>query len=42
MCVFAAFSVMYMKQKLTADFFYAGLCLVGAAYFMFRRVLPGH
>jgi len=42
MCVFAAFSVLYMKQKLTADFFYAGLCLVGAAYFMFRQLIPGH
>jgi uncharacterized protein (DUF486 family) len=42
MCVFAAFSVMYMKQKLTTDFFYAGLCLVGAAYFMFRHLIPGH
>lgn len=42
MCVFAAFSVMYMKQKFTADFAYAGLCLVGAAYFMFRNIMPGH
>jgi len=40
MAVFAVFSVMYMKQKLTVDFFYAGLCLVGAAYFMFRQMLP--
>jgi uncharacterized protein (DUF486 family) len=42
MCVFAVFSVMYMKQKLTADFFYAGLCLVGAAYFMFRQIASSH
>jgi len=40
MCVFAGFSVLYMRQKLTADFFYATLCLVGAAYFMFRRFAP--
>lgn len=41
MCVFAAFSVFYMRQKLNADFIYAGLCLVAAAYFMFRRVVAG-
>jgi uncharacterized protein (DUF486 family) len=36
MCVFALFSVLYMKQGLKLDFLWAGLCLVGAAYFMFR------
>jgi uncharacterized protein len=41
-CVFAVFSVMYMKEKLTTDFLYAGLCLVGAAYFMFRNVAAAH
>lgn len=40
MCVFAGFSVMYMKQKLNADFLYAGLCLIAAAYFMFRQITP--
>jgi uncharacterized protein (DUF486 family) len=25
-----------MREKLTLDFLWAGLCLVGAAYFMFR------
>jgi uncharacterized protein (DUF486 family) len=38
MCVFAAFAVLYMKQRLSMDFMYAGLCLVGAAYFMFRHL----
>jgi uncharacterized protein (DUF486 family) len=38
MCVFAAFAVIYMKVNLTIDFLYAGLCLVGAAYFIFRNV----
>jgi uncharacterized protein len=37
MCVFAAFAVIYMRQKLTVDYLYAGLCMVGAAYFMFRN-----
>ncbi len=38
MGVFAVFSVLYMKERLTSDFLWAGLCLVGAAYFMFRHV----
>jgi len=38
MCVFAAFSVYYMRERLTLDFLWAGLCLVGAAFFMFRGV----
>ena len=42
MCVFAAFAVVYMKQKLSMDFMYAGVCLVGAAYFMFRHFVPMH
>ena len=37
MCVFAAFSMLYMKEKITLDYLWAGFCLVGAAYFMFRR-----
>ena len=36
MLVFAAFSVLYMKQGLKLDFLWAGLCLVGAVYFIFR------
>jgi uncharacterized protein (DUF486 family) len=40
MVVFAGFAVMYMKQPLKLDFFGAGLCLVGVAYFMFRNGLP--
>ena len=37
MIVFAFFSVFYMKEKLTLDFLFAGLCLVGAVFFMFRH-----
>ncbi len=36
MCVFAAFSVFYMRQQLKLDYLWACLCLAGAAYFMFR------
>ena len=34
--VFAPFAYFYMRQPLKLDFLWAGLCLVGAAYFMFR------
>jgi uncharacterized protein (DUF486 family) len=34
--VFVPFAVLYMKQPLRLDFLWAGLCLVGAVYFMFR------
>jgi uncharacterized protein len=36
MIVFAAFCTIYMKQKLSLDFLWAGLCLAAAAFFMFR------
>jgi uncharacterized protein (DUF486 family) len=36
MVVFMAFSVLYMKKPLSTDLVYASLCLVGAAYFVFR------
>lgn len=39
MVVFAGFCVFYMRQRLTMDFVWAGLCLVAAAYFMFRGVI---
>ena len=34
--VFAPFAVLYMRQPLKLDFLWAGLCMVGAVYFMFR------
>src|SRR6187401_3029595 len=34
--VFVPFAVFYMRQPLKLDFLWAGLCLVGAVYFMFR------
>lgn len=36
-CVFAAFATFYMKEKPTLDYLWAGLCLIAAAYFMFRN-----
>ena len=34
--VFAPFAVVYMKEPLKLDYLWAGLCLLGAVYFMFR------
>lgn len=34
--VFIPFAVFYMQQPLKLDYLWAGLCLVGAAYFIFR------
>jgi len=34
--VFVPFAVFYMKEPFRLDFVWAGLCLVGAVYFMFR------
>ena len=34
--VFLPFSVFYLKESLKLDYLWAGLCLVGAVYFMFR------
>jgi hypothetical protein len=34
--VFVGFSYLYMKQPLKLDFLYAGACLCGAVYFIFR------
>ena len=36
LAVFVPFAVLYMKQPVRLDFLWAGLCLVGAAYFVFR------
>ncbi len=38
MLVFAGFSVMYLRERLTLDFVWAGMCLAGAAFFMFRNL----
>jgi len=34
--VFVPFAVFYLKEPLKLDYLWAGLCLVGAVYFMFR------
>jgi len=37
LAVFVPFSLFYMKQPLRLDLLWAGLCLVGAVYFIFRK-----
>ena len=37
--VFVPFSVMFLKEPLKLDYLWAGLCLLGAVYFMFRSKL---
>ena len=39
--VFVAFARWYMKNSLGLDFLWAGLCMLGAVYFAFRRSLGG-
>ena len=36
LAVFVPFLIFYMKQPLRLDFVWAGLCMAGAVYFMFR------
>jgi uncharacterized protein (DUF486 family) len=35
--VFVPFSLFYMKEPLRLNFLWAGMCLCGAVFFMFRR-----
>ena len=37
--VFVPFSVYYLREKLTLDYLWAGLCLLGAVFLMFRAKL---
>jgi len=39
--VFVPFSLFYMKEKLTWDFLWAGFCLMGAVFFIFRSKIFG-
>lgn len=39
--VFVPFALYYMKQPLKWDYLWAGLCMVGAVYFVFRSGFKG-
>lgn len=34
--VFIPFAVLYMRQPFKVDYLYAGVCILGAVYFIFR------
>ncbi|RYF84220.1 MAG: hypothetical protein EOO29_00335 [Comamonadaceae bacterium] len=36
LCVFVPFAMFFLKQPFRLDYVWAGLCLVGAVYFVFR------
>jgi len=36
LAVFAPFAVLYMREPLSWNYLWAGLCLIGAVYFIFR------
>ena len=35
--VFVPFALLYLKEPFKMDYVYAGLCMLGAVYFMFRH-----
>jgi len=39
--VFVPFSIFYLKEKVSLDYLWAGLCILGALFFLFRRKLFG-
>jgi uncharacterized protein (DUF486 family) len=36
LAVFVPFAVFYMKQEMRTDYIWAGLCIMGAVFFIFR------
>ena len=38
--VFVPFSFLYLKEPLKLDYLWAGLCMMGAVFFIFRGRLP--
>lgn len=37
--IFVPFSILYMKEEFRLDFVWAGLCLLGAVFFIFRQTI---
>jgi hypothetical protein len=37
--VFVPFSLLYLKEKISLDYLWAGVCLLGAVFFLFREKL---
>jgi uncharacterized protein (DUF486 family) len=39
--IFVPFSIFYMKDKISWDYLWAMLCVLGAVFFIFRKKLTG-
>jgi uncharacterized protein (DUF486 family) len=39
--IFVPFSVLFMKEDIRLDFLWAGLCILGAVFFIFRQKILG-
>lgn len=39
--IFVPFSVLFMKEEMRLDFLWAGLCILGAVFFIFRQKIVG-
>jgi uncharacterized protein (DUF486 family) len=39
--IFVPFSVFYMKEKISLDYLWAALCIMGAVFFIFKKRLLG-
>ena len=39
--IFVPFSLFYLREKMDLDYLWAGACLLGAVFFLFRRKLLG-
>jgi uncharacterized protein (DUF486 family) len=39
--IFVPFSIFYMKEKLSWDYCWAGLCILGALFFIFKKRIMG-
>jgi hypothetical protein len=39
--IFVPFSVLFMKEEMRWDFLWAGLCILGAVFFIFRQKILG-
>jgi uncharacterized protein (DUF486 family) len=39
--IFVPFSILFMKEEMRLDFLWAGLCILGAVFFIFRQKILG-
>lgn len=39
--IFVPFSILYLREEISWDYLWAGLCLLGAVFFLFRSKLFG-